>query len=156
MGGFTEIYLRDKSIDNIREQNKKLKAIGVTKMNFYSDDDVRFEWEAFKNSKGVFPEHLFPKDKIKTYSDFKRFWSPKALGSCFCPNTGSLIFDCYFGRTSKRQMKLLRKYLMDYDFKISKFNIDLIEKTSGSFSTFVERGGFTKLDQEMLKDRKLI
>ena len=156
MGGFTEIFLRDKSIENIRKQNARLKAIGVSKMYFYSDDNIQKEWEAFKKNEGVFPEHLFPREKIKTFDDFKRYWSPKALGSCFVPYNGSLTFDCYFGRTSKRQMKLLRKYLMDYDFETSRFNIDLIENVSGSFSTFVERGGFTKLDQQMLKDRKLI
>ena len=69
MGGFTEIFLRDKSIENIREQNNKLKAIGVTKMNFYSDDDIKLEWKAFKNGEGEFSEKFFPRDKIKTYSD---------------------------------------------------------------------------------------
>lgn len=150
MGGFTEIFLRDKSIENIREQNKKLKAIGVTKMSFYSDDDIKLEWEAFKNGEGVFSENFFPRDKIKTYSDFKKYWSPKALGSCFCPHTGSLNFDCYFGRTSKRQMKLLRKFLMDID------TTKEIEKVSGSFSTFVERGGFTRLECQILKERNLL
>ena len=155
MGGFTEIYLRDKSIENIRKQNEKLKAIGVTKMSFYSEDDIQKEWEAFQKNDGVFPEHLFPRDKIKTFQDFKRYWSPEALGACFVPYSGSLVFDCYFGRTSKRQMNLLRKYLMGYDENL-KCNIHLIEKVSGSFSTFVERGKFTKLETQILKENNLL
>ena len=154
MGGFTEIFLRDKSIENIRKQNARLKAIGVTKMRFYSDDDIQKEWEAFQNYEGVFPEHSFPRAKIKTFEDFKRYWSPQALGEVFCPQTGSLTFDCYFGRTSKRQMNLLRKYLMGYDESL-RCNINLIEKVKGSFSTFVERGKFTKLEIQLLKEKGL-
>ena len=154
MGGFTQIYLRDKSIENIRKQNAKLKEMGIVKMNFYSDDDINIEWEAYKNRNGAFPEHQFPIG-IKTFEDFKQYWSPEALGEVFCPQTGSLTFDCYFGRTSKRQMNLLRKYLMGYDENL-RCNINLIEKVSGSFSTFVERGGFTKLEIQMLKERNFI
>lgn len=154
MGGFTEIFLRDKSIENIRKQNAKLKAIGVTKMSFYSDDDIQKEWDAFQNYEGAFPEHLFPRAEIKTFEDFKRYWSPKALGEVYCPQTGSLTFDCYFGRTSKRQMNLLRKYLMGYDEGL-RCNINLIEKVEGSFSTFVERGKFTKLETQLLKENSL-
>ena len=154
MGGFTQIYLRDKSIENIRKQNAKLKEMGIVKMNFYSDDDINIEWEAYKNRNGAFPEHLFPIG-IKTFEEFKVYWSPEALGEVFCPQTGSLTFDSYFGRTSKRQMNLLRKYLMGYDENL-RCNINLIEKVSGSFSTFVERGGFTKLEIQMLKERNFI
>lgn len=154
MGGFTKIFLRDKSIENIRKQNAKLKDLGVTKMHFYSDDDVQFEWQAYQTGEGEFPEHSFPRD-IKTFEEFKKYWSPQALGEVFCPHTGSLTFDCYFGRTSKRQMKLLRKYLMDIDENL-RFNIDLIEKVGGSFSTFVERGGFSRLDIKMLEERKFL
>lgn len=156
MGGFTSITLKDKSIENIRKQNAKLKAIGVTKMSFYSDDDIEKEWEAFKKFEGVFPEHSFPRDKIKTFNDFKRYWSTEALGEVFCPHTGSLTFDCYFGRTSKRQMNLLRKYLMGYDNDSFICNIHLIERVKGSFSTFVERGGFTKLEVRILEELKLL
>ena len=154
MGGFTEIFLRDKSIENIRKQNAELKKLGVTKMSFYSDDNIMVEWNAYQNGEGVFPEHSFPRG-IKTFEEFKRYWSPEALGEVFCPQTGSLTFDCYFGRTSKRQMKLLRKYLTNFDENLN-WNLNKIEKVKGSFSTFVERGGFTRLEIEALKEKNLI
>lgn len=154
MGGFTEIFLRDTSIENIRKQNAKLKALGVIDIHFYSEDDILIEWNAYKNGEGAFPEHSFPRG-IKTFEEFKKYWSPEALGVVFCPRTGSLTFDCYFGRTSKRQMNLLRKYLMGYDENLH-CNINLIAKVRGSFSTFVERGRFTKLETQILKEQNLL
>jgi hypothetical protein len=148
MGGFTEIFLKNKSLENIREQNTKLKEFGIKQIHFYSIDDIHIEYEVFKKNEGVFPEHFFPREKINSFNDFTKYWSTEALGACFVPHNGSLTFDCYFGRTSYRQMNLLRKYLMK--------NINEIDKVSGSFSTFVERGSFTKKEINQLKELKFI
>jgi len=143
MGGFTSIYLKDTSINNIRKQNEKLREYGVAKKyHFYSDDDIRFEYEAFKNGEGIFPADQFPRDLINTFKDFKKYWSPKALGRIFCPDTGSLNFDCYFGRTSKRAMRNMGKYVYDH--------AEDIKKVSGSFTTFIERG-MTKREREYIE-----
>ena len=100
MGGFTHIKLKDCSIQNIAAHNTKLAIHNVPKKyHFYSELDVIAEYEYFKATIGVFPEHSFPKDKINSLEDFKRYWSPKALGIVFVPESGMLTFDCYFGRT---------------------------------------------------------
>lgn len=133
MGGFTVIYLKDRSEENIKEQNRRLELLKVPKKHrFYSIKDVEFEFNGFMKNKGEFPEHLFPRDQIKTFEDFKRFWSPIAVGEIFVSYTGSLGFDCYFGRTSKHAMRQIGKYIGE--------NANEILAVSGSFSTFMERG----------------
>ena len=144
MGGFTAIYLKDTSEENIMKQNELLRHYGVAKKyGFYSEKDIQFEYDGFCIGTGVFPEHLFPKDKIKSYNDFKRYWSPKALGECFVPYVGSLTFDCYFGRTSKRAMRGIGKYLAD--------NYHEIKSMDGSFETFFERG-MTRLEMKIMHE----
>jgi len=148
MGGFTQVYLKDCSYDNILKQNEKLKEYKVAKRyRFASEDDVKFEYNAFVKGLGVFPESQFPKDKIKSYNDFKKYWSTEALGEIFCPTFGTLNFDCYFGRTSKRAMRNMGKYIAN--------NVDEIKKTNGSFSTFIERG-MTKIEQALMKQKGLV
>lgn len=143
MGGFTEIRLKDCSQENIDEQNKKLEELKAPKWcRFYSEKDIEFEYDAFINGVGEFPEHLFPRHKINSYEDFKKYWSPQALGEVFVPYFGTLTFDCYFGRTSKRVMNIIGKYLVE--------NSDQINFVEGSFSTFVERSGLSKKDQEYI------
>lgn len=145
MGGFTSIKLKDTSISNIRKQNELLDECKVSKKyRFYSEDDVRFEYEGFRNGTGNFPDNLFPKHLINTYADFKKYWSTEALGKAFVPEFGTLTFDCYFGRTSKRAMHNIAKYLL--------LNISKIKSTSGSFSTFVERCGYGKKTQKILSE----
>ena len=144
MGGFTTIKLKDCSEQNISAHNARLELNKVPKKyRFYSESDIIFEYESFKAGLGYFGEDLFPKDKIKSLIDFKKYWSPKALGLIFVPEIGMLTFDCYFGRTSKRAMKAIGKYLVD--------NHRDIEKVGGSWSTFLERG-CTKLEQQVLKE----
>ena len=148
MGGFTQVYLKDKSQRNILKQNQKLTEYNVAKRyRFYSEDDVKFEYDSFCKGLGAFPEFHFPKDKIKSYNDFKKYWNTKALGEIFCPTFGTLNFDCYFGRTSKRAMRNIGKYVAN--------NIDEIEKTCGSFSTFIERG-MTKEEQLLMNEKGLV
>jgi hypothetical protein len=148
MGGFTEIYLRDKSEENIAKHNEKLKEYGVRKsLRFYSEADIKFEFDGFMKGTGYFPDDQFPKDKIKTINDFKKYWNPKSLGTCFCPNVGSLTFDCYFGRTSKNAMRKLGRYIADHHRDI--------EQTRGSFSTFMERG-MTKLERQIISESKIL
>jgi len=114
MGGFTAVYLKDRSEANIAKQNALLAEHKVAKRyRFYSESDIQFEYEGFCKGTGVFPEHLFPKDKINSFEDFKVYWCPKALGTCFVPHTGSLTFDCYFGRTSKRAMRNMGRYIAE-------------------------------------------
>lgn len=147
MGGFTEVFLKDCSYENIKKQNEKLKEYNVAKRySFYSEDDVKFEYEAFCKGEGSFPEHLFPKNKINSYKDFTKYWSTKALGALFVPEFGVLTFDCYFGRTSKRAMRNMGRYIAD--------NVRLIKKTRGSFSTFMERG-MTKLERQIIIENNL-
>lgn len=144
MGGFTQIFLRDCSEENIARANESLKQAGLRKdMRFYSEADVKLEYEYFARGEGHFPESQFPKDKIKSYKDFTKFWNSKTLGNVFCPPFGVLQFDCYFGRTSKRAMRILGRWVAE--------NHHLIEKTSGSFTTFIERG-MTKLECQILKE----
>jgi hypothetical protein len=148
MGGFTTLKLRDTSQENIEEHNQHLDELGVAKRyRFYSLNDIKYQYEAFVNGKGVFKECFFPPDKINSFEDFLKYWSPRALGECFVPYMGSLNFDSYFGRTSKRAMHGLARYLLIYG--------DHIRTTSGSYSTFVERCGYkakTKQRQLMLLD----
>ncbi len=148
MGGFTEIKLKDCSNENIEKQNQLLEDFGVArKYRFYSESDVIWEYEGFVKGTGSFPEHLFPKDKINSYEDFTKYWNTKSLGSLFCPEFGTLTFDCYFGRTSKRAMRNMGKYITD--------NHNEIEKVSGSFSTFMERG-MTRLERQIINEESNI
>ncbi len=133
MGGFTSISLKDKSIRNIFTHNAKLRVAKVPKeYRFISEEDTIIEYEYFKAGEGVFPEDQFPKDKIYSLEDFKKYWSTEALGECFCAPIGALTFDCYFGRTSNRALRKLGKYVAE--------NIDAFEEIEGSFSTFMEKG----------------
>lgn len=143
MGGFTAIRLNDCSEDNIKKQNEQLKKFGVAKhYRFYSEEFVKEEYEYYLKRQGNFPEHLFPRDKINSYQDFKKYWSPEALGEVFVPKFGTLKFDCYSGRTSKRAMHNIARYLLN--------NISQIKSTDGSFSTFVERSGYCAKTQKIL------
>lgn len=145
MGGFTVIYLKDRSEENIRKHNELLKKHKVAKRyRFYSMDDVMFEYDSFKKGLGSFPEHLFPKDKINNLDDFCRYWNPNAVGEVFVSYTGSLSFDCYFGRTSKRAMRGIGKYIVE--------NWRDILAVSGSFDTFIERG-MTKSEMEFIVEK---
>ena len=144
MGGFTQFKLRDKSQENIDKHNAILDEYKVNKKyRFYSERDVLLEWEAFKANNGTFPEHLFPKDKIKTFENFKKYWSPEAIGEVFCPEYGTLQFDCYFGRTSKRAMRNIGRYLADHHRDIKSMH--------GSYETFFERG-MTKLERKIMEE----
>jgi hypothetical protein len=147
MGGFTTIKLKDCSEQNIAANNARMELTKVPKKyRFYSENDIIFEYEAFKAGIGVFRDDLFPKDKIKSLDDFKKYWNPKAVGLCFVPEIGMLTFDCYFGRTSKRAMRKLALYLVD--------NYKEIESVSGSFSTFMERG-MTKLERQLINESNI-
>ena len=148
MGGFTKVFLKDKRIENIKAQNEELKKLELSKdYHFYSEDDILLEYEAFKNSDGVFPEHLFPKAKIKSYNDFIKFWNTKSLGEMFCPHFGSLTFDCYFGRMSDEDMAKVGKFIAK--------NVDIFEKAYGSFTTFMERG-MTEEKRKIIKQSNII
>ena len=145
MGGFTSIQLKDISQENIDEQNAELDALQVAKrFRFYSENDIKLEYEAFQKGDGNFPVDMFPPEKIHTLEDFKKYWSPEALGSVFVPAVGMLTFDCYFGRTSTRAMHGIARYLL-YTFE------NTIKEVSGSYSTFVERCGYkAKTKQQVL------
>lgn len=135
MGGFTSIQLKNISQENIDEQNQKLDDLKVAKhYRFYSEKDVEEEYEYYLKKDGVYPEHLFPSEKINSFEDFKKYWSSEALGEVFVPQFGMLTFDCYFGRTSNKTMHGIARYLLE--------NENLIKETSGSYSTFVERSGY--------------
>ena len=141
MGGFTEIHLKNTTEANIKVQNKKLKKFWVpSKYRFYSETDIKNEYKWFVAGKGAFPDHLFPKDKINSYEDFKKYWSPSAIGSSFCPYIGSLTFDCYFGRTSDEDMRSIADYLLK--------NHKEIKLVEGSFTTFMEK---SMTDEEVKK-----
>ncbi len=145
MGGFTKVYLKDTSQKNIDTQNARLILMGVPKQyRFYSETEVIYEYESFRIGKGYFPENQFPREKINSLEDFKNYWSPEALGEVFVPKFGTLTFDCYFGRTSKRAMRKIGKYLAE--------NVDQIESVGGSFSTFMERG-MTKAERKLMEER---
>lgn len=134
MGGFTQIKLKDCSLENIEQQNRVLEAYKVPKKyrfsNLEKEQQEQYGW--FLKKMGDFPAHLFPRDQIHTLQDFKRFWSPSALGEIFVPYSGTLQFDCYFGRTSKNAMRRIGKYVAA--------NLDQFKEFDGSFSTFMERG----------------
>jgi hypothetical protein len=154
MGGFTKLVLKDKSIENIRKHNELLSKAKVRKgIRFYSDDDVRLEYDAFLNNEGIFPEHSFPKDKIKTYNDFTKYWSSEALGEIFVPKFGTLTFDCYFGRTSDNAMKCLKNYIVDTLLLSEYFLKSPFEYASGSWSTYLERCSASKLDLELINEK---
>lgn len=142
MGGFTTVFLRDKSQKNIDKHNEILKEFGVARdYHFYSEKDIYNEFEAFQADSGVFPEHRFPKDQIKSFSDFKKYWSTEALGEIFCPYQGEFTCDCYFGRMSKRAMRNFCKYLAAHH--------NDIESMGGSYETLLERGA-TQLEREII------
>ncbi len=145
MGGFTQVRLRDCSDENIEKQNAALASYGVCKK--YRFQNLRIEQEEeykyFKKGDGNFPEHLFPRNAIFSLEDFRKYWSPKALGEVFVQPSGTLVFDCYFGRTSKRAMRNLGKYIAA--------NISLFKSFDGSFSTFMERG-MTKLERQIIDE----
>lgn len=144
MGGFTQVFLRDRSEENIKAVNQSLRDAGLRKeLRFYSEDETRFEYECFLKNDGYFPEDQFPRNEIKSYEDFKKYWNTEKLGAVFVPPYGVLQFDCYFGRTSKRAMRILGRWIVD--------NHRLIEKTSGSFTTFMERG-MTKLERQVIEE----
>ncbi len=154
MGGFTKLVLKDKSVENIRKHNELLSKAKVRKgIRFYSDDDVRLEYDAFLNNEGVFPERSFPKDKIKTYNDFTKYWSSEALGEVFVPKFGTLTFDCYFGRTSDNAMKCLKNYIVDTLLLNEYFLDSPFEYASGSWSTYLERCSASKLDLELINEK---
>lgn len=143
MGGFTQLYLRDTSIENIERQNAVLDIYGVPKRYRFASlvKSQVIEYEYFKRGLGVFPEHCFPKDKIRCFADFQKYWTPEAIGECFCAPDGVLQFDCYFGRTSKRAMRKLGRYIAE--------NIREFKKFEGSFTTFMERG-MTAIERQII------
>lgn len=132
MGGFTKIQLKDCSQKNIDLQNEKLSEIGLRKdIRFYSEENIKEEYEYYKKDDGYFPTDQFPPEKINSYEDFKFYWT--RVGEPFVPPIGALTFDCYFGRTSQRAIKMIGKYLLE--------NKNQIKNVDGSFTTFVERTG---------------
>lgn len=147
MGGFTVIRLVDCSQENIDRQNAKLTAYGVNKKyRFYSENNVRREYQYYLAKDGNYPEHTFPKHKINSYEDFKKFWNPEYLGEVFVPHFGTLSFDCYFGRTSTRAMKKLGSYIAN--------NVLEIDAMYGSVSTFMERG-MTRLERKIVRESNI-
>lgn len=148
MGGITKIILKDTSEQNIVAHNTRLDIAGVPKKHrFYGEADIIAEYEYFKANDGNFPEDQFPKDKINSLNDFKKYWSTEALGEVFVPKNGTLTFDCYFGRTSEKAMRAIGKYVVE--------NRDEIKETGGSFSTFIERG-MTKLEREIIAESGIL
>jgi len=153
MGGFTSLKLRNTSQENIDQHNQHLDELGVAKAyRFHSMRDRREEWEYYRDHPEkrmeLYPPHLFPQD-IGTFEEFLKYWSTENLGDVFIPPIGTLKFDCYFGRTSKRAMHGIAQYLLIYG--------DHIRTTSGSYSTFVERCGYkakTKQRELMLLDKR--
>jgi hypothetical protein len=136
MGGFTAIYLKDKSQENIDRQNQHLDDLRVPKAyRFYSEKDIEEEYQYYLAGDGVYKECFFPPDKINSLEDFKRYWSPAALGEVFVPHVGSLTLDCYFGRTSEYAMHGIMRWVL-------LFGEDEAITTSGSYSTLVERSGY--------------
>ena len=140
MGGFTKIQLLDTSQENIDKQNERLREYGLRKsLKFYSEKDIRKEWEFYQKDdpearKKYYPEHLFPQN-ISSFEEFKKYWSTSHLGEVFVPPIGALTFDCYFGRTSKRAMHAIAHWIIWHG------ETEGI-RTSGSYSTFVERSGY--------------
>lgn len=154
MGGFTQLKLKDTSEENIAKHNKMLDAAKVRKgIRFYSEDNVKKEYEAFVKGEGAFPENQFPKDKIKSYRDFKRYWNPKAIGEVFCPPFGALQFDCYFSRTSKRAMKNIKNYIVNAIMSQENIFDTPFDYADGSWTTFLERCSASKLDLELINKK---
>jgi len=146
MGGYTEIKLKDCSQKNINKHNKALRAMRVTKKyRFYSQKDTKFEYKTFLAGEGAFPENQFPKAQINSFKDFRKFWNNKAIGS-FCPLYGTLTFDCYFGRTSDRDLRKIGKYITSI--------INEIKTVDGSFTTFMERG-MTKKEIKLFENSEI-
>jgi hypothetical protein len=130
MGGLTKIHLKDPSKENIKFVNDILTGMKLAKsFRFYSEADVELEYKCFVDGEGTFPDDQFPKNQIKSYDDFKNYWSTEALGEVFVPKFGCLSFDCYFGRTSQTAMNLIANFLYSYRY--------LIGEVSGSYLTFV-------------------
>lgn len=146
MGGFTTIAIK-KNVD-VEIENIKLDLLKVPKkLRYYTDRDIKFEYVAFTMGLGAFSEHQFPKDKINSLEDFRKYWSSEALGEVFCPKENTLTLDTYFGRTSDYAMKKLLKYVCD--------NVDNIDFVSGSFGTMVEKVA-TKKQEQLLLDKGII
>lgn len=130
MGGFTSIKLKDTSPEAIKQVNATLTEMKVPKgYRFYSEDDVKEEYEYYKKGDGNYPEHLFPKNKIRSYKSFTKYWSTEALGATFVPPFGTLTFDCYYGRTATTTMNKIARFIYN--------NLELIDEVDGSYSTFV-------------------
>jgi len=141
MGGMTTLYLADRSAKNIAYHNQKLKEFGVAKCyRFYSEADIKIAYNEFISGKGVFREHLFPKAEINSYKDFKKFWSPVAVGEVFVPYIGSVTFDCYFDRMPKRAMYNMSCYIREHRHELLGYQ--------GALSTLFEKA-FS--DKQMLK-----
>ena len=154
MGGFTQLFLKDISAENIKKHNKMLDDAKVKKgIRFYSEDDVKLEYEYFKKEDGYFPNDQFPRDKINSYEDFTKYWSTEALGSVFCPEFGSLSFDCYFGRTSNNAMKCIKDYIVEAILLEEYFMNTPFKKASGSWTTFLERCSASKLNLELINEK---
>jgi hypothetical protein len=145
MGGFTSIKLKDCSRGNIVRQNTILDIYKVPKKYRFSclENEQAIEYEYFKRGMGSFPERQFPKNKINSLEDFKKFWTPEALGEVFVPPSGTLQFDCYFGRTSKKAMRKMGRYIAE--------NIREFKEFEGSFSTFMERG-MTAIERKIVDE----
>lgn len=142
MGGFTKIQLKDCSQENIDLQNEKLTEIGLRKdIHFYSENDIKEEYEFYKKDDGYFPTYQFPSEKINSYEDFKFYWT--RVGEPFVPPIGALTFDCYFNRTSQRAMNKIAKYLLN--------NREQIAEVDGSFLTFVKRTSISQKRKNSLK-----
>jgi ASC-1-like (ASCH) protein len=149
MGGFTKILLKDTSAENIQKQNEILAEEGVDEMyRFYSENDVLLQWEGFQENPEYFPDHLFPKDKINSYTTFKEYWNTEAIGEIYCPPFGMLTFDCYFNRMDQAQMYSVAAYLLK--------NPEQIAAVGGSYDTFVERAGIGNMTRNRLKNFKAL
>lgn len=147
MGGFTKLQLKNTSIECIEEHNALLRKHKVKKsFKFYSQKDVELEYQYFLNGEGNFPEDMFPKDKINSYEDFKLYWNPNKW---FCPNFGSLKFDCYFNRTTKNEMNCIKNYIID----VLIFSECPFEYVSGEFEYFLERCDVSKIQLELIKNK---
>jgi hypothetical protein len=154
MGGWTKLQLKDTSEENIAKHNQMLVSAGVIKKyRFYSEEDVLNEFVYFKRGEGAFPENQFPKDKIKSFNDFKKHWNTKALGEVFCPPFGSLTFDCYYSRTSKRAMCNMKNYIINALLLPENFMNTPFSYAEGSWSTFLERCGASKLNLALINEK---
>jgi len=145
MGGFTTIRLKDNSQANIDLHNSKLREFKLAETySFYSIKNIKIEYNAFKKGEGAFPDHSFPKDKIKSFKDFRKYWSTKAIGQIWCPPFGVLRCDVYYSRMSIRNKRALGRYFMA--------NIDAIKEVDGSSTTFFERC-LTKRERQICREK---